>query len=63
MKINKSFLCGFALGAVVVAVITYLCNKWHSMDDMEQLINDYDDDDDYGDDFIVDEEDLFPSDK
>lgn len=63
MKINKSFLCGFALGAVVVAVITYLCNMWRSMDDMEQLINDYDDDDDYGDDFLVDEEDLFPSDK
>ena len=63
MKINKSFLCGFALGAVVVAVITYLCNIKHDMNDMGQLINDCIDDDDYGDDFIVDEEDLFPSDK
>jgi len=63
MKINKSFLCGFALGAVVVAVITYLCNIKHDMNNMEQLINDCIDDDDYGDDFIVDEEGLFPSDK
>jgi len=63
MKINKSFLCGFALGAVVVAVITYLCNIKHDMNNMEQLINDCIDDDDYGDDFIVDEKDLFPSDK
>lgn len=63
MKINKSFLCGFALGAVVVAVITYLCNIKHDMNDMEQLIDDCIDDDDYGDDFLVDEEDLFPSEK
>ena len=63
MKINKNFWCGFAVGAIIVAVITYLCNKWHNMDDIEQLVDDYEDDDDYGDDFLVDEEDLFPSDK
>ena len=63
MKINKNFWCGFAVGAIIVAVITYLCNKRHNMDDMEQLLDDYEDDDDYGDDFLVDEEDLFPSDK
>ncbi len=63
MKINKSFLCGFALGAIVVTVITYLYNVRHGMNDMEQLLDDYEDDDDYGDDFLVDEEDLFPSDK